>query len=67
MFTWCLKKLLLKVWQIPTHVDGPQKKLVSENTIIPQDSQRGEPKTEQHGVIKFKYPTMPTKKEMCRS
>jgi hypothetical protein len=28
----------------------------SENTIIPQNFQRGEPKNGQHGIIKFKYP-----------
>jgi hypothetical protein len=28
----------------------------SENIIIPQNFQRGEPKNGQHGIIKFKYP-----------
>jgi hypothetical protein len=31
-----------KTWQIFAHVDNPSKKLINEDTIVPQEFQRGE-------------------------
>jgi len=32
----------IKTWQIFAHVDNPSKKLINENTTVPQEFQRGE-------------------------
>jgi hypothetical protein len=34
-----------KTWQIFAHVDDPSKKLINENTTVPQEFQRGELRT----------------------
>lgn len=41
MFTWHLKEHLLKLWQTLARVGNPSKIPINEDTLIPQDSQRG--------------------------
>jgi len=53
---WCPKEHQ-EMWKSP-HVGSLLKKLVSEDTIVPQDSQRGGHENKQLGV-------MPNGKEKC--
>jgi hypothetical protein len=45
MFIWCLREHLQKMWQTFACVGDPSKKPINDNTIIPQDFQRGDLKT----------------------